>query len=101
MTKEEIETLLMKLGANKSLKGFNMFVDLILLLLEDFKDNPYKTKYKISDYYYAISNKYDVKLDSVPANIRTAVTTSNIYGDGLTPKDVIDMILRRLEKRGN
>ena len=101
MNKKEISDMLVKLGCNKSLKGFDMFVDLISLILEDFDKNPHKTKYNAKDYYYQLSIKYDVKLSTIPGNIRTAVTTSNIYGDGLNPKDVIDMILKKEKKRGN
>lgn len=101
MSKQEIETLLVKLGVNKSLKGFDMFVDLLLLLLEDFKNNKYKKKYSMNDYYYKISAKYDVKISCVSANIRTAVTTSNCYGNGLTPKNIIEKILSKVKKEGN
>ena len=100
MNKNDIEKILVQFGVNKSLKGFNMFADLVLLILEDFENNPYKRKYTMSDYYYQISSKYDVNIHSVSANIRTAVTTSNIYGDGVTPKNIIDMILKK-KKRGN
>ena len=101
MNKQEIETMLVKLGVNKSLKGFNMFVDLLLLILEDYKNNVYKTKYTMNDYYYQISIKYDVRLSCVSANIRNAVTTKNCYGDGLTPKDVIEKVLDKVKKEGN
>ena len=100
MNKSDIEKILVQFGVNKSLKGFSMFADLILLILEDFDNNPYKKKYKISDYFYKISVMYDVNIHNISANIRTAVTTSNIYGDGLTPKNIIDMILKK-KKRGN
>lgn len=101
MSKQEIETMLVKLGVNKSLKGFDMFVDLLLMLLNDFKNNKNKTKYTMNDYYYQLSIKYDVKLNCVSANIRNAVTTKNYYGDGLTPKDVIEKVLDKVKKEGN
>jgi len=100
MNKSDIEKILVQFGVNKSLKGFSMFADLILLILEDFENNPYKTKYTMNDYYYKISNMYDINIHNISANIRTAVTTSNIYGDGVTPKNIIDMILKK-KKRGN
>ena len=100
MNEKEVVEILTRLGCNKSLKGFDMFVKLILVLLDDFERNPHKTKYKLSDYYYQVANEFDTTINCVISNIRTAVTISNTYGNGMYPKDVVDMILKKI-KRGN
>lgn len=104
MEQEEVERILKNFGVNPKLKGFDLLVKLILYIIDDIENNKTTSKtYNMKDYFYKISVDFDVKLTCIPANIQTAVK-SNLYGSGLTPKNAIDVVLKRYEwkkERGN
>ena len=102
MNKEEIENILKNFGVNSRLRGFDYLVKLIIYIIEDIKKNKITSKnYNMNDYYIKLSNDFDVSVSSIPANINTCVK-SNLYGNGLTPKDAINLVLQRYEwKEGN
>ena len=86
---------------NQKSFGFNIFTDLILLALKDIKERKQSIEScKIENYYDELSRKYEIKEKSIFSNIRTAVTLTNVYGTGITPKKMLRMILERILKEG-
>lgn len=97
MEQEEVEKILKNFGVNPKCKGFNLLVKLILYIIQDIESDKTTSKtYNMKDYYYKLSIDFDVSIPSIPANIQTAVK-SNLYGNGLTPKNAIDVVLCRYE----
>lgn len=99
MEKEKIKDILIKYGVNPKSKGFNIFADLIILALNDIKEKRKTIETcKIENYTDELSRMYEIKTKSVFSNIRTAVTLTNIYGSGITPKEMLKIILEKIIK---
>ena len=99
MKQDEIEKILKNYGVNSKLRGFDLLVKLIMYIIKDVEDNRINiNNYTLKDYYVKLSNDFDMNVASVPSNIQTAVK-SNLYGNGLTPKDAINIVLVRYERQ--
>lgn len=99
MKREEIERFVKIFGVNPKCKGFEYFVELVYLVVQDYNAGKIKIKnYNIKKYFNIIAEKYDARTVTIPSNIRNAVTTSNLYGNGLTPTNIIDNLLCKIER---
>ena len=100
MNKTEIEKVLKSYGCNDSVIGFNLFVEVIILIINDIKKGEAtKYNYKLKNYYSRVAIVNDFKETTIASNILNAVTRGNRYGDGLTPKELVDIVLAKLEEK--
>lgn len=101
MTKSELENDLIAYGVNDKVIGFKLFVDLILMMVKDIDDKKVEVdKVKMNSYYGLLAEKYDLNERTIACNIKHAVTNSNKYGTGLTPKVLINNIFFKYGKGG-
>jgi len=99
MEKQKIVDVLKTYGVNDKVKGFDILVELLYMLSNDVEKGITNVKtYNIKNYYYKLSKQFDISVKTVPSNIRNAVTLKNIYGNGLKPKEIIEVVLNIVEK---
>ncbi len=101
MTKEELEKDLLAFGVNDKCIGFKLLVDLVLFMAKDLDNKVVEVdKIKMNSYYSLVAEKYDLNERTIACNIKHAVTNSNKYGTGLTPKVLINNIFKKYGKGG-